>query len=170
MKLLNNRLDEFQAGRPRVPMIITLRMGCKRDGLLTAKESHIVADTGAFVGMCPAILSQGAIRLDNHYRQKNLRTEGLLVHTHTIPKGAFRGFGGPQMGFAVEQHMDALADAIGMDPAELRLRNCSQAGDTTVHGWKLNSCELERCIRTVVEQSGWKSKRAASAWVLAQPM
>ena len=62
------------------------------------------------------------MRMDNHYRQKNIRTEGLLVYTHTIPEGAFRGYGNPEMGFAVGQYMDALAGAIGMEPAELRLK------------------------------------------------
>ncbi|MFQ5911883.1 MAG: xanthine dehydrogenase family protein molybdopterin-binding subunit [Nitrospinota bacterium] len=161
VKLLNTRLDEFEAGRPRVPMTIALKMGIKRDGVITAKECKIVADTGAYVGKCLGILGAGAMRMDNHYRQKNVRTEGSLVYTHTLPKGAFRGYGNPQMGFAMEQHLDALAQAIEMDPAELRLKNCTQVGDTTVHGWKIESCEMERCIRAVVERSGWKAKRSS---------
>ena len=161
VKLLNTRLDEFQAGRPRVPMTIALKMGIKRDGLITAKECRIVADTGAYVGKCLGILGAGAMRMDNHYRQKNIHTEGSLVYSNTVPKGAFRGYGNPQMGFAVEQHLDALAEAIEMDPAELRLKNCTQVGDTTVHGWKIESCEMERCVREVMEDSRWKAKRAA---------
>ena len=160
VKLLNTRLDEFQAGRPRVPMAITLRMGVRKDGAITAKECHALADAGAYVGEALGILAAGIMRMDNHYRMKNIRTEGRLAYTHSIPKGAFRGYGNPQVGFAVEQHIDLLADAIDMDPAELRLKNAVQAGDTTVHGWKLESCALKQCIREVTEKCGWKAKRA----------
>ena len=121
-----------------------------------------MADTGCYVGKCLGILGAGIMRMDNHYRQKNLHTEGLLVYTHTTPKGAFRGYGNPQMGFALEQHLDALAEAAGLDPAELRLRNCTRVGDTTVHGWKIESCEMERCIRRVLYDCGWDAKRAAA--------
>ena len=162
VKLVNTRLEEFQAGRPRVPMKIDLKMGIKRDGKITAKECRVVADTGCYVGKCLGILGAGIMRMDNHYRQKNLHTEGLLVYTHTTPKGAFRGYGNPQMGFALEQHLDALAEAAGLDPAELRLRNCTRVGDTTVHGWKIESCEMERCIRRVLDDCGWDAKRAAA--------
>ncbi|MFQ5915120.1 MAG: xanthine dehydrogenase family protein molybdopterin-binding subunit [Nitrospinota bacterium] len=163
VKLLNTRLEEFQAGRPRLPMALTLKMGIKKDGTLTAKECKGVADAGAYSGEGIGIFAAGLMRMDNHYRQMNVRTEGLLVYTNTIPKGAFRGYGNPQVGFAVEQHMDALAEAVGMDPAELRLKNAVRAGETTVHGWKLESCALDRCIREVMEKGGWKAKRAAKA-------
>ncbi|MDP7386629.1 MAG: molybdopterin-dependent oxidoreductase, partial [Nitrospinota bacterium] len=160
VKLLNTRPEEFQAGRPRVPMAITLRMGVRKDGVITAKECHALADAGAFVGEALGILAAGTMRMDNHYRMKNIRTEGRLAYTHSIPKGAFRGYGNPQVGFAVEQHIDLLADAIDMDAAELRLENAVRAGDTTVHGWKLESCALKQCIQEVMGQCGWKAKRA----------
>ena len=159
VRLLNTRLEEFQAGRPRVPMTIQLKMGIKKSGEIQAKECRIIADTGCYVGKCLGILGTGSMRMDNHYRQANLHTEGLLVYTHTTPKGAFRGYGNPQMGFAMEQHLDALAEAIDMDPAELRLKNSTQKGDTTVHGWRIESCEMDRCIRQVMEACGWEKKR-----------
>ena len=160
VRLLNTRPEEFQAGRPRVPMSITLRMGIRKDGAFTAKTCRALADAGAYVGEALGILGAGIMRMDNHYRMKNIRTEGRLAYTNSIPKGAFRGYGNPQIGFAVEQHIDLLAAAVGMDPAELRLKNAVQAGDTTVHGWKLASCALDQCLRDVMLRCGWKAKRA----------
>lgn len=159
VRLLNTRPEEFQAGRPRVPMSITMRMGIQKGGLITAKSCNVLADAGAYVGEALGILGAGIMRMDNHYRMKNIHTEGRLAYTNSIPKGAFRGYGNPQIGFAIEQHIDLLANSIGMDPGEVRLKNAVQAGDTTVHGWKLASCDLDRCIRDVMIRCDWKTKR-----------
>lgn len=155
------RLEEFQACRPHMPARIRLRMGVTRGGILMAKEMHVTADNGAYSGFAPEILRVTTMRADNLYRIPHLRADSVLLYTNTVPTGAYRGFGNPQGHLALESHIDMLAEAIGMDPLELRLRNAVETGETTIHGWKLGSCGLKRCLTTAADQIGWK-RRAAS--------
>jgi CO/xanthine dehydrogenase Mo-binding subunit len=155
------RLEEFLASRPHMPAKIRLRMGVTRDGLLTAKEMHVTADNGAYSGFAPEILRVTTMRADNLYRIPHLRADSRLLYTNTVPTGAYRGFGNPQGHLALESHIDMLAEAIGMDPVELRLRNAVDAGETSIHGWKLGSCGLKRCLTSAAEAIDWK-RRAGS--------
>lgn len=104
-----------------------------------------------------------AMRSDNMQRIKNVRTLAQLVHTHTIPRGAFRGFGGTQMNFALNSHMSAMAAMLGRDPFELHHLNAISKGDTSVHGWQIGSCALPECLDAVRGGIGWDEKRAAQA-------
>jgi CO/xanthine dehydrogenase Mo-binding subunit len=82
-----------------------------------------------------------------------------LVYTNKIASSAMRGYGNAEAHFAVESMMDALAESLGMDPAEIRLRNAPEAGDVTVHGWKLGSCGLKEAIRASAREAEWQAKR-----------
>ena len=145
-----------------MPAAVHLKMGVRDDGTIAAKESRIVGNNGAYSGFSYEVIQVTATRMDNLYRQQNLKTDALLVYTNLIPAGAFRGFGNPQMSFAVESHMDVLAEKLGMDPAEIRLRNVVHQGDTSIHGWEMGSCGIEECIEKATEAVGWKAARVAS--------
>jgi len=147
VRLVNTRIEDFLGARPRMPTRIELKMGADRDGRLTAKDAVIYADNGAYTGLSPEVILVTALRLDNLYRQKNIRTRAKLVYTNKIPSGGFRGFGGPQIAFALDSHMDALAEKLGMDPVEFRLRNAVEPNERTVHDWQMSSCELAQCLR-----------------------
>lgn len=159
VKLVNTREEESTATRPRLPVRIRLRMGVRRDGAITAKRAEVIGDCGAYLGLNPSILEVAACRVDSLYRIRNLETKASLVYTNTTPKGAFRGFGNPQGTFPVETILDALAEEIGMDPVELRLRNAVQAGDVTAHGWKISGPGLTECLKKASAAVGWESKR-----------
>ncbi|MEL7568691.1 MAG: molybdopterin cofactor-binding domain-containing protein, partial [Dehalobacterium sp.] len=159
IRLANTRAEEFYATRPRLPMVFYMKTGVKRDGTLMAKEVRVIADNGAYSSQGPPTLSVAAIRSDSLYRFKNVRTEASLVYTNKVPTGAFRGFGNPQAHFALESHLDAIAYQIGMDPIELRLKNATQKGDVTAHGWRMDSCGLSECIHKVADAAGWQEKR-----------
>jgi CO/xanthine dehydrogenase Mo-binding subunit len=159
VKMTNTRREEFTATLPRVPMIIRMKAGCKKDGTLLAKEAEVVADCGAYLNYGPGILLSAASRHDNLYRLKNIRTDGYLVYTNKVATGAFRGFGCPQSFFALESIIDMLSDDIGMDPADFRLKNASRTGDTTPHKWYLGSCGLTETIEKSAEKAEWYSKR-----------
>ena len=161
VRFLNNRLDEFGASRPRLPTTIDLKMGVRKDGTIAAKETRIYGNNGACSCLGPEIIFHAATRMDSLYRQENLKTDAYLVYTNLIPAGAFRGLGNPQMGFALESHVDVLVEKMGMDPAELRLRNLIQKGDTSVHGWKMESCGIQECVEKAVAAVDWKRLRAA---------
>ena len=161
VKIVLTREEEFVAGRPRVPAVIYLKMGVKKDGTFTAKEARIFGDNGAYSGKGPSTISTIAIRPDSLYRFKNIRTEALLVYTNKVPTGAYRGFGNPQMAFALESFIDIIADRLHLDPLEIRLKNAVQTGDTTAHGWKIRSCGYSECIRKAASVAGWKEYKEA---------
>ncbi len=158
--LVNSRTEEFRAARPRVPYRIRLRVGAASDGALTAKEAFIQGDAGAYCGRTLKVLSVTCMRMDNCYRFPNLKTEAQMVYTNHLPTGSFRGMGNPQMVFALEACLDHLAEELGIDPVELRLRNAIREGETSVHGWEMKSCGLSDCIRKAAEASGWSERRS----------
>lgn len=160
VKMVNTREEDFQAGLPRVPMYIKMKLGVRKDGTLAAKQTEIVADSGAYINYGHAIMLSASHRHDNLYRIQNIACKAWLVYTNKVATGCFRGFGNPQIHFAYESILDMAAEQLGMDPAELRLINASQPGDVTPHGWKLLSCGLGDCIKESVEAANWKEKRA----------
>jgi len=159
VKIVYTREEDFISGRPRVPETIDLRLGFKRDGTIVAKSAVITANSGAYAGCCPAIMQVSTIRSDCLYRLANIKMLANLVYTNTIPRGGFRGFGTPQMLFAMETMIDMAAERLGIDPVEIRLKNSVQKGDTTVHGWILKSCGFSETMQRTAEKSGWKDKR-----------
>jgi CO/xanthine dehydrogenase Mo-binding subunit len=160
IRMVNPRDEDFMAGNPRVPMHIDLKIGVKKDGTLTGKEARVIGAAGGRAVYSMVIVSTACYRVDSLYHFKNLRTEGFTVYTNTVPTSAMRGFGNAQMTFALESSMDAIAEAIGMDPAELRIKNGIRTGEVSAHGWKIGSSGLEECIGKATEVSGWKGKRA----------
>jgi 4-hydroxybenzoyl-CoA reductase alpha subunit len=159
VKIVNQRDEEFQTSMPRVPMVIYLKMGVRKDGMLTAKEHRIFADNGAYTKYASGVLNLGTYRVDGLYRLRNIRNENTLVYTNKLPTSAFRGFGNPQITFAVESMLDHLAEGIGMDALELRLRNAAEVGDVNAHGFKYVSCGLKDCLKKIAEAIDWKEKR-----------
>src|SRR5919202_212541 len=129
VRLLNTREEEYLASRPRVPARLWVRLGFRRDGTMAAKQMRAVMDNGAASGKSPAVLGVTCQRSDHLYRLRNVRTEGYLAYTNKIPTGSMRGFGNPKSHFAIESLIDMAAAELGMDPAEVRLRNAAQRGD-----------------------------------------
>jgi len=162
VRLINDRPGDFAAARKSIPEIITLKIGVTRDGRLVAKEMDVVADNGAYSGLAPEQMIVTAMRCDNLYRTENLSTRGRLVYTNNQPSGTFRAFGTQQGQFAMDSHLTVLAGMIDMDPVELLRRNVIQAGDTSIHGWVMNSCGLTDCINTVAKEIGWEQKYRAA--------
>lgn len=159
VRLVNSRLDDFQAGCFSVPCRIRLKMGMKRDGTITAKDVEILADCGAYAGLAPEVMLVTTMRSDNMQRITNVRSVARLAYTTKIPRGAFRGFGGTQMSFALNSHMSVMADMLGMDPVDLHLKNTVRTGDISVHGWIIGSCGLPECLDQVRTAIGWDEKR-----------
>ncbi|HHY38352.1 MAG TPA: molybdopterin-dependent oxidoreductase [Clostridia bacterium] len=160
VKMVYSREEDFIATNPRVPMKIDIKIGVASDGRILAKEVRIIASNGGRTCYGVPILGTACFRIDTLYRFENVKADGYLVYTNTVPTGCFRGFGNAQMTFALESALDAVAEELRMDPAELRLRNAPEAPYVSVHGWEVNSCGLKECISKVVEASGWREKRA----------
>jgi CO/xanthine dehydrogenase Mo-binding subunit len=164
VKIIYDRIEDMEATTKRHPAIVRHRTAVGRDGRLLAMEIDVTLDAGAYVTLSPVVLSRGAIHAAGPYRCPNTRIAARAMFTNTPPNGAFRGFGAPQTEFAVEVHMDRIADALGLDPARLRDRNALRPGDTTATGQVLGpDCSARRVLRAAVRKSGYRRKRKAFA-------
>lgn len=159
VRLINNRLEDFLACCSSLPEQITLKMGMTQDALIVAKDVRIIAECGAYSGLSAEVMHVSAMRSDNMHRLKNVRSHASLVYTNNPPHGAFRGFGGTQMQFALNSHIDMMAAMLEMDPVTVHKRNAIRAGDVSVHGWKIGSTGLEECIDTAIAAIGFTGKR-----------
>ncbi len=159
VRLENTFAEELATTRPRMPARIRFKTGFSKDGLLLAKQTSIVADNGAYSSLSPPILTSMAMRTDSLYRTPAVRIEARLVYTTNLPSGQMRGFGNPQATFAFESHMDTVADALGIDPVELRLKNSTQPGETSIHGWRMASCGYPEAVREAARRIEWQAKR-----------
>ena len=164
VKIVYDRGEDMVATTKRHPSIVRHRTGLTRDGRLTAMQVDVLMDGGAYCTLSPVVLSRGVIHAAGPYRCTNTRIEGRVVMTNTPPNGAFRGFGAPQTQFAMEVHMDRIAETLGIDPVTLRLRNALKPGDTTATGQKLgpDTSALE-VLKEAVRRTGFKRKRAKLA-------
>jgi len=159
VRLVNNRLEDFLACCSSVPERITLTLGMDREGRILAKDVRILADCGAYSGLSAEVMHVSAMRSDNMHRLRNVRSHATLVYTHTPPHGAFRGFGGTQMLFALNSHIDTMARKLNLDPLEVHRINAIERGETSVHGWKIGSTGLQECLTQCTDAIGWKEKR-----------
>lgn len=159
VKIIYTRKEEFTSSPIRHPMLIKIKTGVKKDGTLIARQARVVLDNGAYNSSGPAVLAFSDICFESLYRTPHLRYEGYLVYTNKHFGGAMRGFGNPQITFALESQIDMIADHLGMDPIELRLKNVVKAGDITPCGLKITSCGLAESIIKAAEQVRWKQKR-----------
>jgi CO/xanthine dehydrogenase Mo-binding subunit len=164
VKIIYDRVEDMEATTKRHPAIVRHRTAVGRDGRLLAMEIEVILDAGAYVTLSPVVLSRGAIHAAGPYRCPNTRISARAMFTNTPPNGAFRGFGAPQTEFAVEVHMDRIAEALDLDPARLRDRNALRPGDTTATGQVLGpDCSARQVLRTALRKSGFRRKRKAFA-------
>jgi len=159
VKMIYTREEEYFASRPRYAGRYYVKTAVKKDGTILGRELNFYYDAGAYCDMAAAMVIVCSHRNDSVYRIPAIRTDAQLVYTNKSPVGAYRGYGNPQNTFAFDSQLDMIAEELGMDPAELRLKNATHSGDVTVHGWKITSCGLSEAIEHVVEASGWKEKR-----------
>ena len=142
-------------------MVLTVRVGARRDGTLTAIDLHALSNAGAYGyhGTTTVTLAGGkALPIYNHVAASRFTYD--VAYTNTTPGGAYRGYGATQGCFAVESAVNEMADELGMDPCELRLKNLVKPGETL---WQLNdeplhSCRLDECLMRAMEMAGWKDR------------
>jgi CO/xanthine dehydrogenase Mo-binding subunit len=161
-RLIYDRVEDMLATTKRHPAVVRHRTGVKKDGRLTAMEIDVVLDGGAYATLSAVVLSRGMIHASGPYRCDHIRARGRATMTNTPPNGAFRGFGAPQTQFAVEAHMDVIADRLGIDPLRLRERNALKPGDTTATGQKLGKdCSALQVLREAGRRTAFSKKRHA---------
>jgi CO/xanthine dehydrogenase Mo-binding subunit len=160
VKMIYDRVEDLLATTKRHPSIVRHRTGLTRDGRITGMDIDIIMDGGAYATLSAVVLSRGVIHAAGPYRCDHLRIRGRAMMTHTPPNGAFRGFGAPQTQFAMEAHMDRIADELGLDPVRLREANALRPGDTTATGQLLGQdAGALPVLREAVERSQFHAKR-----------
>ena len=164
VKIVYDRTEDMLATTKRHPSIVRHRTGVSRDGRIVAMDVEVVMDGGAYVTLSPVVLSRGCIHAAGPYKCANTRIRGRAMFTNTPPNGAFRGFGAPQTLFAVEAHIDRVAEAVGMDPVAFRELNALRPGDTTATGQTMmGDCSAVEVLREAVKRSDFARKRAEYA-------
>ena len=160
VKMIYDRVEDLLATTKRHPSIVRHRTGLTRDGRLTAMDVDVIMDGGAYATLSAVVLSRGVIHAAGPYRCDHVRIRGRAMMTHTPPNGAFRGFGAPQTQFAIEAHIDRIADQLGIDPVRLREINALRPGDTTATGQKLGKdASALPVLRDAVKRSRFAQKR-----------
>ena len=160
VRLVLDRDEEFIATKSRHAFTIELETGATADGMLTHRDAAMVVENGAYNHSGASVTGAAVGMLSSLYRTRAIHLTSQLVDTNMVPGGQFRGYGGPQVTFAIESQMDELADALGVDPIDLRLANANLTGDVTHSGYVLGSARLEECLIAAREAIGWDAKRA----------
>jgi putative selenate reductase molybdopterin-binding subunit len=170
VKLEYSRLEEFTIARMRHPQHIWMKTGVNRDGSISANSLHVLSNTGAYGTHGLTVTGNTGTKPLPLYRSPNMKFYADIVYTNLPISGAFRGYGAPQGFFAMEVHMDEVAEAIAMDPLEFRRKNHIRVGDTDLMsaaagegaGKKprvMHSCGLPECLDRGAAAIGWHEKR-----------
>jgi CO/xanthine dehydrogenase Mo-binding subunit/CO/xanthine dehydrogenase FAD-binding subunit len=160
VRLVLSREEEFATTKCRHDFDVELSTGADAEERLTHRDARLVVDNGAYNHSGPSVTGAAVATLASLYRTPAVEVRATLVDTNKHPGGQFRGYGCPQVEFAIESQMDELADALGLDPIDFRIRNANQPGDVTLAGWRLGSAHLVECLEAVRAAIGWDEKRA----------
>jgi CO/xanthine dehydrogenase Mo-binding subunit len=144
----------------RHPARVTVKTGIAKDGRLLARECQVYMDTGAYADAGPRVTQKAGYRSLGPYQVPHAKVEAYGVYTNTVPAGAFRGFGALQVTWAYESHMDMIAERLGLDPLDLRLKNLLKKGDLYTAGDTPVDCDLEEGLLKVADAIGWREKSA----------
>ncbi len=156
VKLVYRRREDVQLTSKRHPFLMSYRVGVTRDGRLTAAEIRLDHGAGAYATLSSVVSYRAAVQAAGPYVIPNVKVDSTSWYTNLPPNGAFRGFGSPQATFGHERMMDHVAEELGMDPLELRLRNVLRPGDRTPTGQLLeHSVGAERCLKEAARAAGW---------------
>ncbi|MEH7546400.1 MULTISPECIES: xanthine dehydrogenase subunit D [Bacillaceae] len=160
VKIHNSRQESVRAGLKRHPMNIMMKTGVDQEGNILAHKVKIIADTGAYATLGPAVLDFAVEHAPGPYIIPHMEIEGLSVFTNNGVSGEFRGFGGNQITFALEGQMDRLANKLNMDPVTFRLKNLRKSDDPGPLGQKIAPTNGASDVLQAIERShAEKSKR-----------
>ncbi|MGC1644461.1 MAG: xanthine dehydrogenase family protein molybdopterin-binding subunit, partial [Candidatus Sulfotelmatobacter sp.] len=160
VKIIYDRLEDMVATTKRHPSRTRHRTAVSREGKILGGEIDFTIDGGAYATLSSVVLSRGAIHAGGPYYWPSVRIRAKAVATNAPPHGAFRGFGAPQSLFAMERHMDRIAQAVGLSPVEIRRRNFLQPGqDTTTEQVIREPIDLGKLLDRALEISDYRAKK-----------
>ena len=163
IKIVWSRRESIIGHCKRHPVTMRAKWGATREGKLVAAEMEIIADAGAYLYTSNKVMGNATVVCTGPYFIPHVKADTYAVYTNNIPTGAFRGFGGPQGNFVAEAQMNKLADALGLDPVEFRLRNAIKEGETLGVGTPPpGTISIIQVIETAAQKAGWQ--KTGSGW------
>ncbi|MFD7985432.1 molybdopterin-dependent oxidoreductase [Kitasatospora indigofera] len=176
VKLEFTRAEQFYGATTRHPFKITVKLGARSDGTLTAIRFRVVANTGAYGNHGPAVMFHSVGESMGVYRAPNKKVNAYSVYTNGVPAGAFRGYGLGQVTFALESAMDELARRLGIDPLVLRERNVIGPGEHMEgplgeeEDLHIASYGLDQCLQVVRDAlaDDTSAELAPEGWLVGQ--
>jgi CO/xanthine dehydrogenase Mo-binding subunit len=157
VKIIWSREESIIGHHKRHPYLFRAKWGATREGKVIAAEVQVIADGGAYAYTSTKVLGNATLMCTGPYEIENVKVDSYAVYTNNIPNGAFRGFGGPQAAYAAETQMNRLAEALGMDPVEIRLRNVLREGSLLSVGTPLpKGVSIAQVIEQCARAAGWQ--------------
>ncbi len=165
VKIVWSREESIFGHHKRHRVFAHAKWAATKEGKLVAAETKVIADAGAYVYTTNKVMGNLLLTVNGPYRIPNVKTDVLAAYTNNIPGGAFRGFGAPQGNFIAETQMNKLAEALGMDPVEFRLRNLVHGGEPMPWGRPLpdDARGIAETLIKAAEAIGWK--RGEHGWI-----
>ncbi|MGH7826388.1 MAG: xanthine dehydrogenase family protein molybdopterin-binding subunit, partial [Candidatus Binatia bacterium] len=155
---LAHSIEESFKTVTRHPARFRIKTGVTRDGTLVARECVIHMETGAYADAGPRVTQKAGYRCLGPYRIPHAKTDAYAVYTNTVPAGAYRGFGTLQVTWAYESQMDIMAEKLGLDPLEFRLKNLLRKGELYTPGDTPVDCDLAEGLLRAAKEIGWGQK------------
>src|ERR1043166_7633616 len=163
IKIIWSRQESIIGHGKRHASVIRAKWGATKEGKVIAIENEMIGDGGAYMYTSNKVLGNSTITSSGAYNIPNIKTDVYGVYTNNVPGAAFRGFGAPQALFMVEMQMDKLAEKLGMDPVEIRLKNALKDGDPMGVGTPSPSpVSVIKCIEAAAEKFDWKKDVSAT--------
>ena len=160
VKVLYDRREEFAYLSPRQSARVHVAQGCDERGRLTFRDVKVLQDNGAYTSWGATFPTVMMIPATSLYVVPNVSFSAELVYTNNTYCQAMRGYGNPEVTWALESNLDELADAAGMDAYDLRMINCNRPGEITPMGLKVGTCGLKECLEATFSGLGWMEKRS----------
>lgn len=151
-------LEEALLTNTQHAAILKVTAGVKADGTFVARRSEVLLDAGAYADYSPLVVEKAGYRMPGAYRWQRIDSTCKAVLTNTVPAGAFRGFGGTQATWAGERQVDLIAERLGIDPYELRLKNLKDLGEEYVPGETPIDCDFRMGLELVAEAIGYHDR------------
>jgi len=158
VKMTLTREESFYVHRGRHPVKMWLRTGVKRDGTLQAMSFKSFLDGGGYSSYGLATVYYTGALQTVAYKLPAYKFEGVRVFTNKPPCGPKRGHGTPQPRFALEVQLDEIAEKLGLDPIDMRLKQVVEPNTITVNGLRVSTVGLKECMEKIAERSDWRSK------------
>ncbi|MFH5881812.1 xanthine dehydrogenase family protein molybdopterin-binding subunit [Liberiplasma polymorphum] len=159
IKMIYEREEDMEVTTKRHPSKIHLKAAISKEHKVLAIKTHVALDSGAYIGLSGVVLSRAMLAVTSAYTIDNLDVSGDVYKTNTVPNGAFRGFGAPQMIFAIEMFMNHIAKDLKIDPFTFRMNHLAKQGDfTSTEGLFRDPIIMEKMIKKATEVSNYHEK------------